>query len=784
MSGPDEAALRERDIVVATPEKLDFALRNDASLLDNVGLLVFDEGHMIGPGEREVRYEVQIQRLLRRGDADQRRIVCLSAILPDGDQMEDFAAWLRRDRPGGPIQHDWRPTRLRFGEVIWNARTARLNLRVGDERPFVPRFLTGTAPPHFVPPKRRRTRLFPDDQQELSLATAWQLVGDGQTVLIYCPERRSVEPFAKIIVELHERGALRSLLVADPAVLQTAIALGEEWLGAGSGLLKCLRLGVALHHGALPTAYRKEIERLLREGVLKVTISSPTLAQGLNLSATAIVMHSLYRHGEKIKVSEFKNIIGRAGRAYVDVEGLVLFPIFADADNEKHDEWVGLIEDAGARQMESGLVQLIFALLMRMHARLGGTLDQLVQHVVNNAEAWAFPELPRENREKRARALKQWQRHIATLDTAVLSLIGEANVPEDGIEAALDTILQSSLWHRRLLRMDAPSRAAYRATLLTRSRFIWGRSTPAARRGWFLAGLGLEAGQALDAIAPEANLLLVQANAALLASDAETAIQAITAFAERVFGFPPFLPDPFPDNWRAILRCWLSGERLAGVVAGQESDALQFIEGALVYRLPWAMEAVRVRAGANGDVVGALGLALEDFDLSLAVPAVETGTMHRPATLLIQAGFNSRLAAIKAVTATAATFTTGAELRAWLRSPAVAALAQREDWPTAETRQLWLDFTRDFAPRDNRSWSERRYQAQARWHGVPPVPGSPVSFHHWNGQPLVLSAAGHAIGTLNHPLNAARHGLVRATVSAQPQTLDLSYLGPDDLWDL
>ncbi|MET4606727.1 replicative superfamily II helicase [Bradyrhizobium sp. JR4.1] len=70
---------------MATPEKLDFALRNEPSLLDDVGLLVFDEGHMIGLEEREVRYEVQIQRLLRRSDAATRWIVCLSAILPEGD---------------------------------------------------------------------------------------------------------------------------------------------------------------------------------------------------------------------------------------------------------------------------------------------------------------------------------------------------------------------------------------------------------------------------------------------------------------------------------------------------------------------------------------------------------------------------------------------------------------------------------------------------------------------------------------------------------------------------
>jgi replicative superfamily II helicase len=89
-----------------------------------------------------------------------------------------------------------------------------------------------------------------------------------------------------------------------------------------------LRLGVAIHHGALPTPYRKEIERLLRDGILKVTISSPTLAQGLNLSATVVIFHSLYRNRERISDSEFRNVVGRAGRAFVDVEGLVLCPIF------------------------------------------------------------------------------------------------------------------------------------------------------------------------------------------------------------------------------------------------------------------------------------------------------------------------------------------------------------------------------------------------------------------------------------------------------------------------
>jgi hypothetical protein len=264
VSGFDEDAIRERDIVVATPEKLDFALRNDPSLLDDVGLLVFDEGHMIGLNEREVRYEVQIQRLLRRPDAHERRIVCLSAILPSGDQLDDFSAWLRRDHPGGLIKSDWRPTRLRFGEVVWTSPTARLNLRVGDERPWVQRFLTG-----FVPPIGQRKKMFPSNLGELCLATAWRLVEDGQSVLVFCPVRAHVEPFADRIIDLHTRGALPSLLTVNEAVLSTALTLGQEWLGVDHPILRCLKLGVAIHHGALPAAFRKEIERLLRDGILK-----------------------------------------------------------------------------------------------------------------------------------------------------------------------------------------------------------------------------------------------------------------------------------------------------------------------------------------------------------------------------------------------------------------------------------------------------------------------------------------------------------------------------------
>ena len=76
-----------------------------------------------------------------------------------------------------------------------------------------------------------------------------------------------------------------------------------------------------------------------------------------------------------------------------------------------------------------------------MHARIGRDLNQLVDYVVNNAAAWTFPEIASEEPQDRERARADWERHVATLDTAILSLIGENDIPDEGIEAALDDIL-------------------------------------------------------------------------------------------------------------------------------------------------------------------------------------------------------------------------------------------------------------------------------------------------------------------------------------------------------
>lgn len=776
-SHADVDALRTQHIVVSTPEKLDFALRSDPTLLDDIGLVVLDEGHMIGMGEREVRYEAQIQRLLRRPDATSRRIVCLSAILPEGDQLDDFTAWLTSDQTGGLVKGNWRPTRLRFGEVDWDAKSkvAQLNIVVGDEHPFVPKYLIGrtlTA--------RKNAKVYPSTQTELCILSAWRLLEDGQSVLVFCPLRVSVLPFAKRIIALNESGLIPSLLSQAPPALASALAVGAEWFGPNHDILKCLKLGVAVHHGELPTPFRKEVEKLLRDGVLKLTVSSPTLAQGLNLAASSLIFHGHSRDGENIPVSEFRNVVGRAGRAYIDIEGLVLYPMF-DEQRKRRFAWSQLVGSDKGREMESGILKLLVSLLSRMMKKLGTkNVSELLEYVAGQG-AWGFPELTGETVRKAAEAQAAWPKLLTSLDTAIFSLLGDAPIPDDEVETKLDEVLTSSLFQRRLARIDEPARRALVGGLKARAGLIWRSTTSAQRRGYFLAGVGLSTGQALDANSQALEALLFEASVALTNGEVDRSIEAVVAFATSVFEIPPFTPKKLPSNWRHILELWLRGRPVPEIGAEDPDDAVSLIEHAFVYNLPWAMEAVRVRAEAHHDPFSD-EITLVDYGTASLVAAVETGTMSTSASTLIKAGFASRLGAVCAVESTGAIFDSRAQMRAWLVSDQVQRMQVNPDWPTPESHALWVEFTAPHGMGYDATWTTTTYTGPVAWFGVPPPPGTALRVGGGQGgRDVVYTSDYRAVGRVTYPFNAEAKGLTVATATGASESFAFEYIGPNDL---
>ena len=527
VSSDDQDALRSRNIIIATPEKLDFALRNAPDLIDDVGLIVLDEGHMIGPTEREIRYETLVQRLLRRADAGTRRIICLSAILPEGEQLDDLTSWIRNDAAGSPVKCPWRPTRQRFGSLIWQGRSAKLNFDLNDAGPFLARFVEQ------VPPRGRQKLPLPKETKDLTIFAAWKFAEQGKRTLIFSTQANWVEGYGDVALDLVERGYLPSLL-DDPGAIARALEVGREWLGDNHCAVKALGIGLAIHHGGLPNPFLRELELLLSEGIIKVTVASPTLSQGLNLNAAVMLVPSLHRSGEIISGEEFANVAGRVGRAFVDVEGLVIHVMHADG------AW-RLIDGASLRlgkkpDTEERAGPDCREILSRLASHGVLKRDDALEYLANSRDPWNA-DTPASDEE--TEPLSQL---VEKLDATVFGLIEALDADTADLPRLLDEALQGSLWARQIAREDDNIQAWHKAILEARAKVIWRSTTPASRRGHFAMGVGLEAGLALDVMADELGPVIDQADDAAISGDEDSLGNALVALARKLLVYGLLCP--------------------------------------------------------------------------------------------------------------------------------------------------------------------------------------------------------------------------------------------------
>jgi hypothetical protein len=727
LSAGDEDALRTREIIIATPEKLDFALRSDPSLIDDVGLIVLDEGHMIGPSEREIRYETLVQRLLRRADAAERRMVCLSAILPSGDELDDLTAWIRSDEPGEPVRSDWRPTRQRFGALTWRGKDALLRLDLDDDGPFLDKFVAEK------PALGKEKKPYPRKNSHLALFAAWEFASQGKRTLIFSTQANWVESYGKQVVDLRRRGYLESLL-HDEASIARALEVGKEWLGEDHPAVASLKAGVAIHHGRLPSPFLRELELLLSEGVLKVIVASPTLAQGLNLNAAVLLVPALYRAGVKIKGEEFANVAGRAGRAFVDVEGLIVHVMF-DQISWRKREWSRLVASAKARTLKSGLIQIVSEILVRLSREGVLNRDDAWEYLANAREAWRSPDEEAEVAERLAAAIEYdadgdggdeddaddeeetideepLSQLVERLDATVFGLIEALDADRADLPKLLDEALKGSLWARQIAREDQDVAPLHKKVFVARADLIWKTTTAQARRGHFAMGVGLEAGLTIDAMADELAELLDRADDAALSGDIDELVDALGGLGERLLFMRPFIPDKanaLPANWKAILRSWVSGEDVSKI--GPQN--MRAVEEAFIYRLVWALEAVRTRRMSLG--------WSSDTVTGGAAAAVETGVPRFMMAMLIRAGLPSRRAAMVAIDDAEPVFVTPAEMRAWLESDEITACTDAGDWPTPDTAALWARFRTEALSGGIQKWSVERYKRLLDIKDAPPA---------------------------------------------------------------
>jgi helicase len=285
--------LASRDVIVATSEKVDSLVRNDAPWIDQLTCVVADEVHLVDDRNRGPTLEVTLAKLRRINPGLQ--VVALSATVGNAGEI---ATWL----DAALVDSDWRPIDLRTGVHYGNAIT----------------FADGSQREVPVEGKRQTPALVDD-----------ALAGDddhGQgSSLVFVNSRRNAEAAAKRLGDVtskhltgEEERDLRDLADEVESVSDTETS---------TDLARAVRKGAAFHHAGLAAEHRSLVEDAFRARLVKCVCATPTLAAGVNTPSRRVVVRDWQRYdGEfggmkPLDVLEVHQMMGRAGRPGLDPYG-------------------------------------------------------------------------------------------------------------------------------------------------------------------------------------------------------------------------------------------------------------------------------------------------------------------------------------------------------------------------------------------------------------------------------------------------------------------------------
>ncbi|MHA1447568.1 MAG: DEAD/DEAH box helicase [Candidatus Heimdallarchaeaceae archaeon] len=318
------------DVIIATNEKIDSAIRHQARWINKIGLIVSDEVHLINDSSRGPTLEVVIAQLRQLCDA---QILALSATIRNADQI---ARWLEAEL----VSSNWRPVKLKEG-VLFDK-----NIIYGDGSEVT------------IPSK------FKDGFNNL---TDYILSKKNQA-LVFATTRKMAESTAKNLASRTNKTLSKEEKEKLNATSSEILNTGEQ-TKQSRGLAQLVRNGVAYHHAGLNSAQRRIIEHNFKQGYIKIISATPTLAAGVNLPARYVIIKSIYRYNVTlgsypIPVLEFKQQSGRAGRPQYDKEGdaIVIAKNEFDATSLYQTYITGEVEDIESRiAAEPALRKIVFS---------------------------------------------------------------------------------------------------------------------------------------------------------------------------------------------------------------------------------------------------------------------------------------------------------------------------------------------------------------------------------------------------------------------------------------
>lgn len=157
-------------------------------------------------------------------------------------------------------------------------------------------------------------------------------LGSNQTGnVVYVNGAAAAESAAKVLFDAYGPEGRMS----PDSPVWPVIDLIAKTIHPGYSLVKTLERGVAFHYGNMPQLIRSELERLLRDGVIRFLVCTATLLEGVNLPCRTIYARGPKKgSGNPMSAADFWNLAGRAGRWGKEFQGSVVC-----VDIDRADQW-------------------------------------------------------------------------------------------------------------------------------------------------------------------------------------------------------------------------------------------------------------------------------------------------------------------------------------------------------------------------------------------------------------------------------------------------------------
>ena len=317
--------LGHQQILVLTPEKLFYILKHSVELAKKIDLLILDEGHQFDSGTRGVTYELLLTSLNLKIPQKAQKIL-ISAVISNA---ENIGEWLNGESnvvDGKALT----PTFKSIAFASWLDQQGRIEYvnanDIDRNEFFVPRVIEKIE--LNKKGRERKKRYFPEkgDGQSIAIYLGFKLVSNG-SIAIFCGSKPTAVSICEKAIDIIERNTHLKQpkeYSNDQEVIRLRnlhiLNLGEDSSASISS-----QYGIFSHHGNVPHGIRLAVEYAMRENLIRFVVCTSTLAQGVNLPIRYLIVTSIYQAGDRIKVRDFHNLIGRAGRSGMHTEGSILF---------------------------------------------------------------------------------------------------------------------------------------------------------------------------------------------------------------------------------------------------------------------------------------------------------------------------------------------------------------------------------------------------------------------------------------------------------------------------